>query len=405
MQQSSEGAQLFMNNCARCHTRGWSYFDPADPTLTSQGLMGGGAYGPNLRGGAVNTQFSPPNGEAQLFSWISEGAPPNEGYGARGISSGRMPHFGAILTSEQICQIMAYERTIENPPLSTTGDIRLPRGGGGIVILASELTEKGLWYPTILGVLVVVAGVVLFCGSAYLLLGTNLGARLGFLVAFTGLMGFLVLLSVLWMTTASPLNTLKGRIPAWEVDEIVDNLEDASIPEVRDIDTKANLVETAEAANVKAAVDEALVTVVETPTEPLEEGANEFALFGDVTQYQVLETFETGGSDPQFWKLEFTHQPQHAAVQFCEVDPQDPEDASIGLPPLPPECADDGQTGYVILARDLGSLRFPPFVAFVAFTILFLLGLLMLHWRERDEQEAEAAAAAAPPPERVPAKV
>jgi hypothetical protein len=108
-----------MNNCARCHTRGWSYFEPANPTLTSQGTMGGGAYGPNLRGGAVNTQFSPPNGQAQLFTWISEGVPANEGYGARGISSGRMPHFGAMLTSEQICQIMAYERNIENPPSST----------------------------------------------------------------------------------------------------------------------------------------------------------------------------------------------------------------------------------------------------------------------------------------------
>jgi hypothetical protein len=30
-----------------------------------------------------------------------------------------MPHFGAMLTSEQICQIMAYERNIENPPSST----------------------------------------------------------------------------------------------------------------------------------------------------------------------------------------------------------------------------------------------------------------------------------------------
>ena len=33
----------------------------------------------------------------------------------------------------------------------------------------------------------------------------------------------------------------------------------------------------------------------------------------------------------------------------------------------------------------------PPFVAFCAFTILFLLGLLMLHWREKDEMEVEAA--------------
>lgn len=122
VEQSSEGERLFMNNCARCHTRGWSYFNPLDPQLTSQGTMGGGAFGPDLRGNTVNVQFSPPNGEAQLFSWISEGAPANEGYGARGISSGRMPHFGAVLTSEQICQIMAYERNIENPPTSTVGD-------------------------------------------------------------------------------------------------------------------------------------------------------------------------------------------------------------------------------------------------------------------------------------------
>ena len=48
----------------------------------------------------------------------------------------------------------------------------------------TEQIPKDLWYPTILGILVVVAGVGLFCGSIYLLLGTNLGARLGFLVAF-----------------------------------------------------------------------------------------------------------------------------------------------------------------------------------------------------------------------------
>jgi hypothetical protein len=272
------------------------------------------------------------------------------------------------------------------------------------VILASELTEKGLWYPTILGVLVVVAGVVLFCGSAYLLLGTNLGARLGFLVAFTGLMGFLMVLSLLWITTASPLNTLKGRIPAWHVNEVVDDLSESSIPEVRDIATEANVVDTAEAANVKAAVDEALVTERAIPTAEVEEGANEFAQFEDVTQYQVLDTFETGGSDPQFWQGEFTHSPQYAAVQFCEVAPQ-PEDRPFGLPPVPPECANEGETQYVVLTRDLGSLRVPPFVAFVCFTILFVLGLLMLHWRERDEQEAEAAAADAVSPDRVPAKV
>ena len=74
-------------------------------------------------------------------------------------------------------------------------------------ILASEGLEKGLWYPTILGVLVVIAAVVLFLGTIYILLGTNLGARLGFLISFTGLAGFMVILTLLWCTTASPLNT------------------------------------------------------------------------------------------------------------------------------------------------------------------------------------------------------
>ena len=56
-------------------------------------------------------------------------------------------------------------------------------------MLGAELIHKTLWYPTILGILVVVAGIALFCGSVYVLLATNLGARLGFLVAFTALMG------------------------------------------------------------------------------------------------------------------------------------------------------------------------------------------------------------------------
>jgi mono/diheme cytochrome c family protein len=110
---ASDGQILFMNQCARCHTRGWSYFNPEDPTANpAMGLMGGGAYGWNLTNGDVNNQFPPPSGEAELFAWISEGVPANQGYGIRGISSGRMPHFGAVLTKTQIEAIMAYERSL-----------------------------------------------------------------------------------------------------------------------------------------------------------------------------------------------------------------------------------------------------------------------------------------------------
>jgi hypothetical protein len=275
--------------------------------------------------------------------------------------------------------------------------------------LASELLHKGLWYPTILGVLVVVAAIVLFCGSIYLLLGTNLGARLGFLVAFTGLMGFMVVLTLLWCTTASPLNTLKGRIPEWEVQQVVKKLDNADITAVHNIEGPANKVDETEAANVKAAVDAALVPKVETPTTPLGPDDNEFAIqdFTDVTSYLISDTWEIGGSNPQFWKLQFTHETQYAVAKFCQVSAA-PEDRPSVLPPLPPECAPGGEQGFVILQRDLGSLRVPPFVAFGMAVILFVLGLLMLHWREKDEmakQQQEEQAKAPARPERVPEPV
>jgi mono/diheme cytochrome c family protein len=112
-QSTSDGALLFMNNCARCHTRGWSYFNPEEPDpATPISLMGSGAYGPNLTNGDVNNQFPPPSGESELFEWISIGVEANQQYGIRGISSGRMPHFGAALTKAQIEEIMAYERSL-----------------------------------------------------------------------------------------------------------------------------------------------------------------------------------------------------------------------------------------------------------------------------------------------------
>lgn len=113
-QQLSDGAVLFRLNCARCHTKGWSYrvLEPARPDLPPLPRQGSGAYGPNLTGGATMLQFPGEAGVQEQFDWVAIGAAKSVQYGERGISSGRMPHFGRVLTEEQIRLIVEYERSL-----------------------------------------------------------------------------------------------------------------------------------------------------------------------------------------------------------------------------------------------------------------------------------------------------
>ena len=112
VEELSEGAILFRLNCARCHTKGWSYYDPTNLAVPPLPPQGSGAYGPNLRDGSTRLQFPGEAGEQEQFSWVALGVPENQQYGVRGISSGRMPHFARQLTDDQITKIVEYERNL-----------------------------------------------------------------------------------------------------------------------------------------------------------------------------------------------------------------------------------------------------------------------------------------------------
>jgi mono/diheme cytochrome c family protein len=121
---AGEGELLFDTNCARCHTRGWSFFDPTTPTVPLPDAPGAGAFGPKLNGGGTLNQFPGDVGIQQQIDWVTNRTTPqpdgsvllaigpNKGYGVRGISSGRMAHFGDILTGDQIKAIVIYERSL-----------------------------------------------------------------------------------------------------------------------------------------------------------------------------------------------------------------------------------------------------------------------------------------------------
>jgi len=286
------------------------------------------------------------------------------------------------------------------------------------------LKDRDLWYPTILGVLVVISAVSLFCGSIYLLLATNLGSRLGFLVAAAGLSGFMVLLALLWLTTSSPLNTLKGRPPAWVAVESIEggDLARSKIPAVRNVTEADKLDDPAEQANVKAAVDTAVVATSEgTPAENEVGATRNFQIYQSATDYLVPDFFEVGGGtifsqvdvqlNGEFPFLHVSlHEPKFAVVNICPVD-QAALIVPFGDTPPVPECDPNEPITSLVFERDLGSVRVPPFVALIASSILFILSLLGLHWRERDLQakaaalQAEADRATAGALERVPEKV
>ena len=69
------------------------------------------------------------------------------------------------------------------------------------------------------GTLVIVASMVLFPGTVWLLLSAVFGVRMGYLVSATGFFGFMVILSALWAFGAPgtpPFLGPKGELPTWK---------------------------------------------------------------------------------------------------------------------------------------------------------------------------------------------
>jgi mono/diheme cytochrome c family protein len=99
------GKVLFDTNCARCHTKGYSYGDPQTPG-------GGGQYAPNITNGSELRQFP---SAADQVTFVSQGVDPGKGYGTGGIMTdygGGMPHFGTYLSPQEIKEIVDYERSL-----------------------------------------------------------------------------------------------------------------------------------------------------------------------------------------------------------------------------------------------------------------------------------------------------
>lgn len=253
-----------------------------------------------------------------------------------------------------------------------------------IVAAAAEAAEGagGLqWDPAIRGILIVALAVAILCGSVYLLLATNTGSRLGFLIAATGLMGWMTLMGFTWWLYAiGPV----GPGPSWQVQEVVrgesvDDTSAAALPEARDLSDWEELPEEdPNRGEAQAAADDALTG-----------DDSRAAQFDAASDYVVRNVFLRGGKDPDSVLSRFPgpHPPQHVVVQVQEaVD----VDVPFGEAPPPAEPDPSAPVLSVVMVRDLGSERLPPAAITISSLILFLVLCSTLHRRDKLAEETRA---------------
>lgn len=243
-------------------------------------------------------------------------------------------------------------------------------------LLAAE-GHKLTFTQKLTGVLVVVFSIGLFCGSIYLLLATDLGARLGFLVAAGCLSGFLVLLSTLWLTNQFPINSLHGPEPRWVVKEIRGSPQESVYPLARQIDTAGKKAKEEQVGDIRATLDSAIAG----------EKASFQARFSKAEDYLVTDVKMIGGG-----RTGLTHRP---LIAVATIQPVEKVTVSFGEAAPTPKVDPTKPAERVILVRDLGSVRLPQVTTFLGSLIIFSACLLGLHRLERAQQTVEPTPAPA----------
>jgi hypothetical protein len=224
------------------------------------------------------------------------------------------------------------------------------------------------WDPQVKGGLIIFGSVMILCGSVYLILATNTGARLGFLLAATGLAGWMLIMGIVWATYGIGL---KGREPHWKVKTTVQgDVGKARAAELEAFPNgwKALKLDDPETAEAQAAVDAALVP----PADSGQQG-----LFKSTTDYQAVAAYDLGGEK---YFLTLRHKPHFFVLQVQGVVRETP------VPGQPPRVRPDPGAPVVstLLVRDLGSLRVPGAVVMVSSLILFVLLVWVLHTRDKE---------------------
>lgn len=248
----------------------------------------------------------------------------------------------------------------------------------------TEVIAALTWEPQIKGALYVVLSVLILCGSCYMILATNVGARLGFLLAGAGLFGWLATMGFIWWAYGrGPV----GPDPSWRGQGIVTgDLAQSRRSLLSDFPEEWKKLELSDPELADA-----------TPTSDgilAPQGGD--GPFRSATEYVLVNAFQKGGETYGPLGLDFRpfnvfHKPNYLVVQVQKAV-QEPSETG-GPPRAVPDSS--AQPISVVLLRDLGAKRLHPAVFTIASTLAFGLFCYQLHVRDKENwarKEAESQA-------------
>ena len=269
------------------------------------------------------------------------------------------------------------------------------------------------WQPELRGILITIIAVFTFCGSVYFLLSTNLGARLGFLVAFAALAGWIFLMGATWWTYGKGL---LGPDASWapvsgqtvlQTTEALNNSGALGDPIV--VDPSSDPTATADAVTGQL-VAEGWRQLESSVPSFQQAGAAASVLLEESGamqngEFQVVNVFDRGGQrrpqllDGKIDFLAFFHSPHYALVEVAPLIAQREEP---GRAPAKPEIDTSRPRQYVYMIRDLGAKRKPAALITIGSLAVFLMLCYLLHTRDRrvlTNRSAKALPAQTSPPQ------
>ena len=252
------------------------------------------------------------------------------------------------------------------------------------------------WEPELRGIVIVAIAVGVLIGGTYLVVGTNLGARLGFLIVLAGLFGWMATMGAIWWTYGIGL---KGREPSWQPAEPVTIVREASLlksAEILELPITLTGDVTNDASKASAALqsegwllleesDPRRGQAVAASDEIIQREAEELV----AGEYLSLAVYDKGGErwpkiNESLDFVAFFHKPHFALVEVAPVLPQRTEP---GRAPARPVVDTTQPHRYIHMVRDLGSKRQPAIFITIGSSIIFLLLCRILHRRDLNLQQ------------------